>query len=94
MVKVTLFTGDITDRTQASDGDCVIVTGSIGPQFEPLLFKRKADADAYARHICKVGKAANVWPRFQPIIETRWADDMRRFPILDRFDKSTVWCGK
>ncbi|HCE9941418.1 hypothetical protein ACV35Z_29595 [Pseudomonas aeruginosa] len=72
-------------------GDCFIVTGSIGPHFEPLLFRRKADAAAYARHIDRCGRL--VHPRFAPVIETRWASDMFRFAVLERFDVSSVWTG-
>ena len=92
MSQVILHIGNITDRTQAGDGDCIIVTGSIGPQFEPLIFKRESDAMAYARHICKAGKKADIWPEFKPVIECRWSSDFcGRFAILESFDKNDVW---
>lgn len=86
-----MIMGYVVDRTEGAEGDCFIVTGSIGPHFEPLLFRRKADAAAYAKHIDRCGRF--VHPRFTPVIETRWASDMYRFPVLERFDVSSVWAG-
>lgn len=67
----------MTDKRQP-DGDCYIVTGSIGPHFAPRLFKRKTAATKYAREILMYGTTHDVWPQFNPVIESRWAADMSR----------------
>lgn len=51
--------------------DSYIVTGSIGPQYQPVLFKKLSDARKYAKEIIKYGKANNVWPMFNVTIEWR-----------------------
>jgi hypothetical protein len=72
----------IVDRTDVGSGDCVLVTGSIGPQFEPKLFAAKDAAMAYAKEIMKYGKAHKVWPEFSPCLENRWKSDMIRMKII------------
>lgn len=65
--------GQITDRSTGA-GDRYIVTGSIGPQFQPQLFTRKRDASKYARGIIRTGKAEQVWPEYSVVIEDRWRE--------------------
>ncbi|AGR89052.1 hypothetical protein PAK_P30098 [Pseudomonas phage PAK_P3] len=77
---------NIIDRTQGheSPNHCYIVTGSIGPEFEPLLFTSKSLAVQYAKQIIKHGKAHDVFPPFTPVIETRHKADMHRFTVHDK----------
>ena len=51
--------------------DCYIVTGSIGPQFEPVLFKKLSNARKYARKIIEHGKREKIAPQFNVVIEWR-----------------------
>lgn len=62
----------ITDRTDIGTGDTFLVTGSIGPDFQPRLFWSKKAAMTYAKHI---NKTPNTTP-FQPVIERRHRSDM------------------
>lgn len=71
----------IEDRTTEGTGDCFLVTGSIGPHFEPKLFKNKVRAENYAEEIVKWGRDNKVLPIFKPCIECRWRDDMMRMGI-------------
>lgn len=71
------------DRTDIGEGDCYIVTGSIGPQFEPKLFRKKNAANAYAREVVAYGKLHNICPPFKPVIENRWRSDMFRMEIVE-----------
>jgi len=66
------------------DSYCYIVTGSIGPEFEPLLFTTVKLAIKYASKIIKYGKAHDVFPPFVPVIETRHKADMNRFTIHNK----------
>lgn len=63
----------IHDRT---DGDYpfYIVTGSIGPKYEPATFKNHAKALAHAKAIVRQGVRDKVWPPFAPTIEGRHDD--------------------
>ncbi|WFP46046.1 hypothetical protein VIPPAEUMC01_00112 [Pseudomonas phage vB_VIPPAEUMC01] len=76
----------IVDRTAGNESPnhCYIVTGSIGPEFEPTLFTTHALAKKYAEQIVKYGKANNVFPPFTPVIETRHKADMHRFTIHNK----------
>lgn len=69
------------DRTNESGGDCVLVTGSIGPQFEPKLFRDKPQAVAYAKAILAHGKAHAVYPAFSVVLERRHRTDMQRMQV-------------
>ena len=71
----------INDRSTMPEatGDSYIVTGSIGPEFEPKLFKSHKGAMAYAVEICRAGR--QVFPPYIPVIETRWASDMHRMTL-------------
>lgn len=71
----------IEDRTNVGAGDCVLVTGSIGPQFAPRLFAKKASAVTYAREILAHGKAHKVLPAFAPCLELRHSSDMRNMQV-------------
>jgi hypothetical protein len=62
-------------------GDCYIVTGSIGPHFEPQLFRTKKSAKRYVAEINTYGKAHDIWPAFKPVIEPRWESDMIRMKV-------------
>ncbi len=74
---------NILDRTNVDNGDCVLVTGSIGPQFEPKLFASKESALVYANEIVKYGKKHKVWPMFEPCLENRWRSDMFRMELIN-----------
>ncbi|ALA11994.1 hypothetical protein BIZ94_gp014 [Pseudomonas phage vB_PaeM_MAG1] len=76
----------IVDRTAGNESPnhCYIVTGGIGPEFEPTLFTTHALAEEYAEQIVKYGKANDVFPPFTPVIETRHKADMHRFTIHNK----------
>ncbi|CCM43691.1 hypothetical protein BN405_2-10_Ab1_orf_147 [Pseudomonas phage vB_PaeM_C2-10_Ab1] len=76
----------IVDRTAGNESPnhCYIVTGSIGPEFEPLLFTTKKLALQYAKQVAGYGKANDVFPPFTPVIETRHKEDMHRFTIHNK----------
>ncbi len=63
----------IEDRTDMSgaDHEFYIVTGSIGPQFEPKTFESYTKAWQHARKICLYGVKHDVHPPFKPTIEGR-----------------------
>lgn len=61
---------DRTDRT-GCDSEFYIVTGSIGPQFDPVTFDSYTKAWQHARKICLYGIQQDIRPRFKPCIEGR-----------------------
>lgn len=64
---------NIEDRTDGTgtDHEFYIVTGSIGPQFEPETFDSHTKAWQHARKICTYGEKHDIFPRFKPTIEGR-----------------------
>lgn len=74
--------GELIDRS-AGNGDCFIVTGSIGPSFQPRIFRSKKKARAFAREILAHGKAHNTWPPYKVVIEDRFESDMRLRSIIE-----------
>lgn len=64
---------NIEDRTDGSgvDSEFYIVTGSIGPHFEPQTYNSYTKAWQEARKICLHGQKHNIFPAFKPCIEGR-----------------------
>lgn len=62
----------IEDRTSVGSGDCYIVTGGIGPHYQPRLFRKLKDARRYAEMIDR----HDMIPEFTPVIERRFAYDV------------------
>lgn len=60
----------VVDRS-TGDAPFIIVTGSIGPHFQPKTFRTQREALGYAKEILAYGKANDVWPEFQPWLEDR-----------------------
>lgn len=63
----------IEDRTDGTGDDYpfYIVTGSIGPQFQPRTYESYVKAWQAARKICIAGTKDKVHPPFAPCIEGR-----------------------
>jgi hypothetical protein len=64
-----------------ADKIAYLVTGSIGPQFEPRLFTTKRVSEKYVAMINQYGREHDVWPKFEPCIEKRWPSDMQRMNL-------------
>lgn len=71
--------GKVIERVH-HDGDCYIVTGSIGPDFGPRLFREYRNAVKYAKEIADTPQ----FPPFTAVIEDRNERDMLgRLPFAD-----------
>lgn len=64
---------NITDRTDGTGDDypSYIVTGSIGPHFQPKVYESYTKAWQAARKICLYAVKEKIFPRFKPVIEGR-----------------------
>ena len=68
---------------------CYLVTGSIKPDFEPLVFTNRKAASKYNSYIKRYSKDNDVWPEYKPVIEQRCTVDMIQAGnnILKQYDR-------